>query len=209
MQLRMWWWLLAAVVVFVAICLLVVPRKDWNSGLESSRLPLNFKGSWKNNLVFFLPFPMIAFSGIFFEVLPTTLAIAVTFFAIAGSMFLSLRSAGSRTQQEATLLIRETLADTTPAYATSERLGVAAHHRPILEALLTIGAVDGIRVRVWKIAEITGQTNEQVKEEATELYRAGLVGVSTFDSGDDISRHLVDLTKVGVRVIEEAGLLRV
>lgn len=208
-QLRMWWWLLAVVVILAVVIYLAVPRKDWNAGLESSRLPLDIQGSWKDNLIFLLPFPFIAFSGIIYQALPTTLAIAVTFFGVAGALFIALRSAHSRSHKETTALVSQALADTSPTEATAERLDVAAEHRTILEALLAVGAVDGIRVRVWKLADITGLSAEQVKEETTELYRAGLVGVSTFDSGDDITRHLVDLSKIGVRVTDEAGLIKV
>ena len=48
-----------------------------------------------------------------------------------------------------------------------------------------------------------GRDVGKLRAEVGDLERDGLVSVSTVDAGADISRHLVELTPVGVRVLTE------
>lgn len=100
---------------------------------------------------------------------------------------------------------RKILAEPGLAGITSERLDAAEHHRGLLTALLGVGAVDGLRMRLWKLAEVMGREPAELLADARELRNRGVVGISTIDAGDDIGRQLLELTPTGVRVLGQLG----
>lgn len=89
--------------------------------------------------------------------------------------------------------------------ATATRIAAATTPAAgqLLRALRTVGAVDGIQVRLWKLAEDTGREVAELRELAVQLQQHGLVRLSVIDSGADHSRNLLELTPVGIRTMLE------
>lgn len=90
--------------------------------------------------------------------------------------------------------------------ATTRRVEAVSteHGGAVVRGLQTVGAVDGIQVRLWRLADTTGLTVEQVSRQCRELEKLGVVRVSGIDAGDDVSRTLAELTPVGVRTALES-----
>ncbi|MGP6172567.1 hypothetical protein [Corynebacterium sp. A21] len=76
--------------------------------------------------------------------------------------------------------------------------------RKLTQALVKIGAVDGIQARFWLLSEVSGLPLEQLQQECRELAHLGLVRNSGIDAGEDLSRHLTELTPVGLRALVES-----
>lgn len=76
--------------------------------------------------------------------------------------------------------------------------------RLVVQALSEIGAVDGIQVRLWRVAQNTGLDVDELHATCRTLEQLGVTRVSGIDSGEDRSRNLVELTPVGVRTVIEA-----
>lgn len=88
---------------------------------------------------------------------------------------------------------------------TVGRLELAEKHRWLLITLTSMGAVDGARAWVWKIARLTGATPEAVVEVGRELRQAGLIGLTPYPAGREDSNMGMWLTGTGVRVLAESG----
>lgn len=84
-----------------------------------------------------------------------------------------------------------------------EAVGTATGHQ-VVRGLREVGAVDGIQVRMWRLAEVTGIGVGRVHAACSELEKLGLVRLSTIDSGSEKPRNLAELTPVGVRTVTEA-----
>ncbi|MDO5670668.1 MAG: hypothetical protein Q4G50_11800 [Corynebacterium sp.] len=64
-------------------------------------------------------------------------------------------------------------------------------------------APDGIRARMWRLAGHLDREVAEVREKVLALQKVKVVSVSPIDAGPDTSRHLVEITPVGVRVLTE------
>ncbi|AGF73194.1 hypothetical protein [Corynebacterium halotolerans] len=153
----------------------------------------------------FLPAIGIFAAGVGLE--PTTVdptvAVPAYFTAMTASSTWAFRRAGSESRCIGRRRAQAALEKADLAEATSFRLTVAEEHRGVLAGLVTLGAIDGIQVRLWKLAEVTGAGIDVLREKIAGLSRAGVVRTSAVDAGDDPSRGLVELTPVGVRVLHE------
>ncbi|AGF73195.1 hypothetical protein [Corynebacterium halotolerans] len=152
--------------------------------------------------------PAVTFlAGFALEPLPVAPVLAGTTYGAAAmlSMTWMCRRIGGQMARVGARRARKILAEPGLDGLTRERLDAAEHHRTLLTALLGVGAVDGLRVRLWKLNEIIGTDQSDLLTGARELRRHGLVGISTIDAGDDVSRQLLELTPTGVRVLGQLG----
>lgn len=90
--------------------------------------------------------------------------------------------------------------------ATADRVAAVSTPagRQVVRGLHEIGAVDGIQVRMWRLAKVADADVESLHATCRELEKLGIVRVSGIDSGSDKPRNLVELTPVGVRVTTES-----
>lgn len=153
----------------------------------------------------FLPAIALLFAGVGLE--PATLDSAVVapvyFGATAASFSWAFRRSGSENRRIGRRRAQAALEKADLAEATSSRLAVAEEHRGVLAGLVALGAIDGIQVRLRKLAEVTGTGVEALREKTAGLSRAGVVRTSAVDAGNDPGRGLVELTPVGVRALHE------
>lgn len=90
--------------------------------------------------------------------------------------------------------------------ATASRIAAVSSPdaRSVLGGLSRIGAVDGIQVRLWRLAKAVDTDIDHLYTTCRELEKIGIVRVSGIDSGPDKPRTLVELTPVGVRTLRES-----
>lgn len=90
--------------------------------------------------------------------------------------------------------------------ATADRVAAVSGTagQRVVRGLHEIGAVDGIQVRMWRLAKTADADVESVHATCRDLEKLGIVRVSGIDSGSDRSRNLVELTPVGVRTVTES-----
>lgn len=195
---------LVAAAVTALVAWLGLPRSFWSGGLDMTSLsPVDFSG-W-DRVRPFLPGALAFGAGL----LPGDGMIAEVpmwpfyFVGTTAAMVWTVRGGGRRSEVVGRRRARAALEITPLEEATGTRLRAAAAHREVLLGLTALGAVDGIRARVWKLAEVLDREATEIHGEVVALHREGVVGVSTIDSGADSSRHLVENTPVGVRVLEE------
>lgn len=194
---------LSALVVGLLTALLTyltLPRSFWSTGLDMSRTsPADFS-RW-DHIRPFLPGGLILGTGL----LPgADLGWPLYFLGATAAMLWTFRaSSGKRAMVVGRRRARVALAATPREEATTSRIQAAEKHRDVLLGLVALGAVDGIRARVWKLAAVMERAESEVHQASVALHRRGVVSMSTIDSGEDSSRHLVELTPVGVRVMAE------
>lgn len=194
-------WALVTFLATAALTLLLLPRGSWRNGLDKPRLDradMNSRVLLPVLAVLFLPSflsPVLDFQQP--RVWP------VYFVAATGAVWLAFRAAAREEGRLAKQRMDRALEETAPEDATPERRDAAAKHADILQALQKLGAVDGMRARVWLLAQTLGRPTADLPGEISRLQRVGLVEVSTLDSGEDTTRHFVDMTPVGVRVFTE------
>lgn len=195
---------LVTAVVTALTAWLVLPRSFWSGGMDMTTLsPVDFS-RW-DRVRPFLPGALAFGAGL----LPGDGVVGEVpvwpfyFVGTTAAMVWAARAGGRRSEIVGRRRARAALEITPLEEATATRLRAAAEHREVLLGLAALGAIDGIRARVWKLAEVLGQEAAEVHGRVVALYREGVVGVSTIDSGADTSRHLVEITPVGVRVLEE------
>lgn len=110
-------------------------------------------------------------------------------------MWLATRKANPRVEREGKRRMRELIARSEVDGVRTEHLELAEKHRNVIAALVRCGAVNGIRVRVWLLARAFPENSvEEIVAAARELAAAGLVGITTIDSGPDPSKYLIELT---------------
>lgn len=195
---------LVAAAVTALTAWLVLPRSFWSGGMDMTTLsPADFS-RW-DRVRPFLPGALAFGAGLVpgDGVIGEIPVWPFYFVGTTAGMVWAARGGGRRSEVVGRRRARAAL-DTTPLEeATATRPRTAAEHREVLLGLTALGAIDGIRARVWKLAEVLGREETEVHGEVVALHREGVVGVSTIDSGADVSRHLVEITPVGVRVLEE------
>lgn len=190
---------LAVGLVTALITYLVLPRSFWSSGLDMSRTSPEDFSRW-DHIRPFLPGGLIIGSGLLPD---AALGWPLYFFGTTAAMLWAFRASGRRSATVGRRRARAALKATPREEATASRIDAAEKHGDLLLALVSLGAVDGIRARVWKLAAVMERAESQVHEASVALHRQGVVDISTIDSGEDSSRHLVELTPVGVRVVAE------
>jgi hypothetical protein len=199
--------LLPALVTGVVAALatwLVVPRSFWSGGLDMTTLSPADYSRW-DHVRPFLPGGLAMAAGL----LPGDGVVGDVpvwpfyFLGTTAALLWTARVGGRRSEVVGRRRARAALTTTPLEEATTTRLRVAAEHREVLLGLAALGAVDGIRARVWKLAETLGRAEAEIHDDVVALRRQGVVGVSTIDAGEDTSRHLVEITPVGVRVMAE------
>ena len=196
--------------VTIIVTLLLIPPRQWRSGIEATSTDEPAFSARSQLPAILLPAVVILGQPFFLEILPLPFPVAVGLWGLLSfvSLVWVFRNLGRSMKVDGQRRITRSLASTDPSDVTPGRLRVADEHRELITALTELGAVDGVRARMWKLAEVTGRGVDTLPAEVQVLRRAGLVSVSTLDSGDDTTRHLVDLTPVGARVAEESGLVR-
>ncbi|HHU67914.1 hypothetical protein [Corynebacterium sp.] len=192
---------LAALVVFIVaagIALVALPRDAWSPGLDM-KTTADTDFTRRDHLRLLVPGALAFIPGTWVGGAGWPLY----FLGVSGLMMLSFRAANRRTAAMGRRRAQKVLESTSLADATLPRLTTADEHRDVIRALADMGAVDGIRARTWLLAKELGRDVGKLRAEVGDLERDGLVSVSTVDAGADISRHLVELTPVGVRVLTE------
>lgn len=192
-HLEMWWWALVSAVLTIGVAWLTVPRSAWDVGLDLKTTSDTDFTRW-DHLRIFLPGPTLGLGPQWWP---------LYFAGVTGVTVWTFRASARRTAAMGRRRIAGALEQTSLEDATGSRLRVADDHHDILRALLQLGAVDGIRARMWRLADAVGREVSDVREAVLALDRVGVVRVSTIDAGADTTRHLVDLSPVGVRVMEE------
>lgn len=191
---------LAFGLVTALITYVVLPRSFWSSGLDMSRTSPEDFSRW-DHIRPFLPGGLILGSGLLPD---AALGWPLYFFGTTAAMLWALRAGGGhRSAAVGRRRARAALKATPREEATASRIDAAEEHGDVLLALVSLGAVDGIRARVWKLAAVMERAESEVHGASVALHRQGVVSMSTIDSGEDSSRHLVELTQVGVRVVAE------
>lgn len=95
---------------------------------------------------------------------------------------------------------RAILASTDISEVSEARLEAFERHRSLAAALVGVGAIDGVQVRAWKLAQLTGASVEDVTSAGRELAELGLVNIANIGL-DSATRHWwLSLSEVGVRV---------
>lgn len=194
---------LVAVVVAIGVTLLVLPRHAWSGGMDMMTTSDADYTRW-DHIRPFVPGALGFLSGSVLADLPTPPVVWPFYFAsVAGVILWTVAAEGRRAAVLGRRRARRALEQTSLEDATTTRLDAADSHRAVLRGLAELGAVDGIRARMWRLAGHLDREVADVREEVRALQQVGVVSVSTIDAGADTSRHLVELTPVGVRVMEE------
>ena len=196
--------LAAYVVVLVAMRPRVFSLSD--SGYESVDIRPDDVPRWR----YWMPLlpPAVTFlSGYALDPLPVDPVVGGTVYAmvVALAFTWSIRRMGGQFRSVGQRRAAKVLADPSLEGVTAERLDAAGAHRGLMRALLGTGAVDGQRIRLWKLGEILATGPEELLPDLRELRRHGLVGISTIDAGDNVARQLIELTPLGVRVLAQEG----
>lgn len=199
-HLEMWWWALVSTVLTIGVAWLTVPRSAWDAGLDLKTTSDTDYTRWDHARIF-LPGVMSFLAGPTLSLGPQWWP--VYFLGVTGVTVWTIRASARRTAAMGQRRIAGALEQTSLEDATRSRLQAADDHRDILRALLQLGAVDGIRARMWRLSDALGREVSDVRAEVLALDRVGVVRISTIDAGADTARHLVDLSPVGVRVMEE------
>lgn len=155
----------------------------------------------------FIPPAVTFLAGYALDPLPVGPVAGGTVYAVTAilSFTWSLRHLGTQNRVIGHRRARKVLETVGIDDLTPARPDAAETHRGLMVTMLGIGAVDGQRVRLWKLGEATGADPGRLLPAVRELRRHGLVGISTIDAGDDVGRQLVDLTSTGVRALAEVG----
>lgn len=196
--------LAAYVVVLVAMRPRVFSLTD--SGYESVDIRPDDLPRWRYWMPL-LPPAATFLSGYALDPLPVNPVVGGTVYAVAVALVFTwtIRRMGGQFRNVGRRRARKILADPGLTGITVERLDATGAHRGLMTALLGIGAVDGQRVRLWKLGEVLATGPGELLPQLRELRRHGLVGISTIDAGDNVARQLVELTPLGVRVLAQAG----
>lgn len=175
-----------------------------NSGYESVDIRSDDFPRWRHWSPF-LPPALTFLSGYALDPLPVGPVVGGAVYAGAASLAFtwSIRRTGQQFRGVGQRRARKILADPGLEGITVERLDAAGAHRGLMRVLLEVGAVDGQRIRLWKLGEVTATEPAGLLPELRELRRHDLVGISTIDAGDDVARQLVELTPLGVRVLAQ------
>lgn len=92
------------------------------------------------------------------------------------------------------------LASTDISEVSEARLETCDRHRDLIAALVGVGAIDGVQVRAWKLAQLTETSVEEVTAAGRELAERGLVRIANIGL-DSATRHWwLSLSEIGVRV---------
>lgn len=153
----------------------------------------------------FLPAGVVLLGSLGLEPAESDPAFAVPAYAavMTASFTWAYRRSGAETRRVGRRRARVALEKADFSEATASRLDATESHREVVTALLSLGAVDGIQVRVWRLADELGCGVDALRERIRALSRHQVVRTSAVDAGDDPGRHLVELTPVGVRTVHE------
>jgi len=185
------------------VAFLVLPRHVFSGGMDMMSTSDADYTRW-DHIRPFLPGALGFLSGSVLADLPTPSVVWPFYFvSVTGVILWSFAAEGRRAAAVGRRRARRALEQTSLEDATTTRLDAADAHRELLKGLAELGAVDGIRARMWRLAGYLDREVPGVHEEVRALQQVGVVGLSTVDAGADISRHLVEITPVGVRVLEE------
>ncbi|MDO5512891.1 hypothetical protein [Corynebacterium sp.] len=194
---------LVAAVVTVACTLAVMPRHIWVGGMDMKTTSDADYTRW-DHIRPFLPGALGFLAGSGLADLPTPPIVWPFYFAsVTGVILWTFHSEERRSRALGQRRARRALEQTSLEDATLSRLEAAAAHRRLLRGLSDLGAVDGIRARMWRLARHLDCEVGDLREGVRALQQVGVVGVSTIDAGADVPRHLVEITPVGVRVLSE------
>lgn len=192
---------LVAAVVTAGVAFLVLPRHVFSGGMDMKTTSDADFSRW-DHIRPFIPGALGFLAGSVLADLPTPSIVWPFYFASATGVILwTLRSEGRRAAAIGRRRALRALESTSLDDVTAQRLEVAEERRGVLRGLADLGAVDGIRARMWRLAGHLEREVGEVSEEVRELQKVGVVSVSTIDAGADVPRHLVEITPIGVRVL--------
>lgn len=153
----------------------------------------------------FLPAAGVLLAGLGLEPLSLEplFAAPLYFVAVSAALTWAVRRSGSENHRVTRRRTQAALGKADLMEATVARLTAVETHRDVVSGLFALGAVDGIQVRLWRLAEELGEGVDALRWSVSELSRCGVVRTSAVDAGGDPARGLVELTPVGVRVTHE------
>lgn len=186
---------LTAVVLFFSI-----PRDSWRSGMETNYISdadLKASQPWINFLIFTAFY--IGMQIIFAQTEGAIKALATAALTFGAFMWIYRRQTAVDSR-----VVKQRLATAVESAppVSQELIAAAFPHQDLIRTLITAGAFSGTRARVWKLAEVLKMDTHELYADILALRREGLVEVSTLDSGEDTTRHLVNLTPSGVAIPE-------
>lgn len=199
-HLEMWVAAAVAAIVTVGVVAAVVPRDQWVSGGMDMKTTSETDFTQWDHIRPLLPGAIAILPGPWID-MSTWWPLYTS--GVTGALMWGFHRQARRSAVLGRRRARRALELTSLEEATLPRLTAATEHRAVLRGLTELGAVDGIRARTWRLAQHLDTTVPEVHEEVHALERVGIVSVSSVDAGADISRHLVEVTPVGVRVIAE------
>lgn len=153
----------------------------------------------------FIPAAGVVLAGLGLEPLPLGPAYTapLLFVAVSAALAWAVRRSGSESHRITRRRVRAALAKADLEEATVPRLTAVEAHHDVVSGMFALGAVDGVQVRLWRLAERLGTGVDALRERISGLSRCGVVRTSAVDAGDDPARSLVELTPVGVRAAHE------
>lgn len=196
-------------VLILAMGMLMVAQPEIFRGTGMEQRTLSDADFTKSQLTAPLVVPGIAALGSFaLEPAPITPVIAapLVFLVISASTTWSFLRITRQQQAVGRRRAKAALAKAPFEEATINRVAAVseAAGRRVVHGLQEIGAVDGIQVRMWRLAKTVGTDVESLHATCRDLEKLGIVRVSGIDSGADKSRNLVEVTPVGVRAVRES-----
>lgn len=200
-------WGLGVCIVAMGLLLVAQPAIFRGTGMEQRTL--SDADFTKSQLMAPLVVPGVAALASFaLEPAPIAPAIAapLVFLAISASTTWSFLRITRQQQAVGRRRAKAALAKAPFDEATADRVTAVSETagRRVVRGLHDIGAVDGIQVRMWRLAKTADTDVETLHATCRDLEKLGIVRISGIDSGADQSRNLVELTPVGVRAAAES-----
>ncbi|MBC3185059.1 hypothetical protein H7347_00425 [Corynebacterium sp. zg-331] len=93
----------------------------------------------------------------------------------------------------------------TDVTVTQEQIAIAHRHTEMLSVLLSLGAVEGVRVRTRLLAHALNTSAPAALREAREPQAAGLLYTSAVDAGGDEGKIFMALTAEGVHALDRTA----
>ncbi|AGS35484.1 hypothetical protein B841_10060 [Corynebacterium maris DSM 45190] len=201
------WEVLIAVVCVVASLIVLGPRLRTGMRLDDHRpgdYPPHYAAvpvlGWAGSLVASAPVFDVIDERIFASPLVGWLSAAGLAAGLTVFGAWSVRRVEGRDARVGQRRARAIVASTDISEVTEARLEAFERHGDLVATLAGVGAIDGVQVRAWKLAQLTGTSVEEVTAAGRELAELGLVRIANIGL-DSATRHWwLSLSEVGVRV---------
>lgn len=201
------WEALIVGVCVVASVIVLGPRLRTGMQLDDHRpgdYPPHYAAApvlgWAGSLVASAPVFDVIDERVFASPLLGWLSVAGLFAGLTVFGAWSVRRLEARDARVGQRRARIILASTDISEVSEARLEALGRHRDLVAALAGVGAIDGVQVRAWKLAQLTGTSVEDVTAAGRELAELRLVDVANIGL-DSATRHWwLSLSEMGVRV---------